>query len=438
MNLNPHKQLLALAVPMILSNITIPLLGLVDTTVIGHLAQPYFLGATNVGAMIITFVTWLCGFLRMSTTGLAAQALGGNQQQQSRLVLWRGLLVALAIGVVFIVLQQFYFDIALKLAGGSEQVQLYAKEYLTIRICGLPAALATLVITGWLLGNHQAKTVMWLLMLINSVNLLLDVWFVQGLQLQVKGIAWATLIAEYLGVIVALFAVYRKDNHCLAIKANLAEIINFEALKRYFALNRDILLRTLCLEITFVFITFQGARLGDVVVASNAILLNFLMLISFGLDGIANACEVLVGKAVGAKDKVAEQQAVKLGLQWTSLMALGYAICFGLFGVAFIELMTSINEVQQFSQQFLPWIILLPLTACWCYLFDGVYIGLLNSKVMRNSMLFATFMVFFPTWWLQTANNNQTLWNALIAFMLARGITLASHYYLTQRKEIVT
>ena len=194
---------------MILSNITTPLLGLVDTAVIGHLEYSYYLGGSTVGAMLITAITWLCGFLRMSTTGLSAQAFGKNDEKLNGLILLRGIIVAFAIGLLVIVLQSFYLDIALSLAGGSEQVQFHAREYSEIRVWGLPAALANLVILGWLLGNHKAKLVLWLIIATNVINLGLDLLFVIGFSWQVKGVAMATLIAEYSGLIIGLSVVYR-------------------------------------------------------------------------------------------------------------------------------------------------------------------------------------------------------------------------------------
>ncbi len=419
---------------MILSNITTPLLGLVDTAVIGHLPHAYYLGATAVGAMMITAITWLCGFLRMATTGLTAQAYGSNNEQQNLFILLRGLFVAMTLGIVIVLFKESYINISLTLAGGSEQVQFYARQYSEIRLWSLPAALANLVILGWLLGNHQAKTVMWLLIATNLINLSLDLLFVLGFQWQVSGVAYASLCADYSAFFTGLLLVFKQHKKTATklfdnTKHLLKEILNRNELRHYFALNRDILIRTICLEICFIFITFQGARLGDNVVAANAILLNFLLFISFALDGIANAAEVLVGKAKGEKNNKALHNCVTLALFWTAIFALLYSLFFGIFGSQLILLMTSINSVIDYAQQYLLWIVALPLLACWCYLFDGVYIGLMQAKIMRNSMLFSTFMVFFPTWFVLQSFGNNALWTAFSLFMLSRGATLAWHYY---------
>lgn len=448
---NQHKQLFLIALPMIFSNITIPLLGLVDTAVLGHLDEAYYLGGSTVGAMIITFVTWLCGFLRMSTTGLTAQALGEKNHSKSLLVLLRGLLVAGFIGGTLILLQSFYLDLSLGLAGGSEKIQFYAKQYCDIRIWGLPAALSNLVILGWLLGNHKAKAVMWILIATNLINLSLDLLFVLVFDWQVQGVATATLIAEYSGVVIGLTyivlakkAVNQKTLKSLLIKMGLKllsvkeQLFEKSALIHYFQLNRDILIRTLCLELCFVFITFQGARLGDDVIATNAILMNFVLLISFGLDGIANATEVLVGKAHGQRNVKQRNFVVKIALFWTGIFALSYSLLFAIAGDFFVGLLTDIPDVVLSTKQYVHWIIILPILGCWCYLFDGVFVGLMKTKAMRNSMIIATFCCFFPMWWLLQDYGNHGLWAAFSVFLFVRGLSLGWHYYHVIEKETIS
>ena len=434
-----HQQLFALAIPMILSNITVPLLGLVDTAVIGHLDHAYYLGGSSVGAMVITFVVWLCGFLRMSTTGLAAQAYGANEHCQSFSILARGLLVAGGIGAMVIILQTYYLDLAMSLAGGSEQVQFYARQYSDIRIWGLPAGLANLVILGWLLGNHQAKSVMWILIVTNLVNLGLDLAFVWGLGWQVKGVALATLIAEYTGLFLGLLFIWKKyQSQLLKYRSDVwLALLDKVALKSYFKMNRDIVIRTLCLQICFMFMTFQGARLGDNVVAANAILMNFLLLISFGLDGIANAAEALVGQAKGAKNSNKIKVIVNNSLFWTFIFSLGYTAVFYIGGEFFIRNISTIPSVINFANQHLVWVIILPLIACWCYLYDGIYIGLMQFTIMRNSMLISTFACFFPAWFLLKSWDNHGLWAAFSIFMLVRGITLARHFNKNKERMIL-
>jgi len=427
-----------LALPMVLSNITVPLLGLVDTAVIGHLPHAYFLGGSAIGAMIITSITWLCGFLRMSTTGLSAQAFGLGDLNNNLLVLFRGIVVAFAIGFTLILLQVPFINTALNLAGGSDQVQFYARQYSEIRIWGYPASLANLVILGWLIGNHQTKSVMWLLIATNLLNVILDLLFVFGFHWQVQGVALATLIAEYCSMLLGLLIIsvrYKTQIKQLFSRSHelLLALMERASLLHYFNLNRDILIRTLCLEVCFIFITFQGAKLGDNVVAANAILMNFLLLISFGLDGIANAAEAMVGKAQGEKDTQKLTSVVNIALLWTGIFAIGYSLLFTFGGELLLTLISDIPSVIDFAKDYLPWMILLPVIACWCFLFDGVYVGLMQAKAMRNSMIIATFGCFFPCWWvlqyiLPQSQGNHALWAAFSFFMLARGVTLLWHY----------
>jgi MATE family multidrug resistance protein len=437
-NQSQHRRLFALAIPMILSNITVPLLGLVDTAVIGHLPHAYYLGGSSVGAMVITVVVWLCGFLRMSTTGLSAQAYGANDSCLSFSILARGLLVAGSIGTIFIILQNYYLDLAMVLAGGSEQVQFYARQYSDIRIWGLPAGLTNLVILGWLLGNHQAKSVMWILIATNLVNLALDLIFVWGFSWQVQGVALATLLAEYIGLVLGLIVIWNKYRvPLLKYRRDVwLALVDKVALKSYFKMNRDIVIRTLCLQICFVFMTFQGARLGDNVVAANAILMNFLLLISFGLDGIANAAEVMVGQAKGARNSHQIKRIVGISLFWTFIFSLVYTAVFYMGGEFFIRSISNIPAVISFANQHLFWVVILPLIACWCYLYDGIYIGLMQFSIMRNSMLIASFVCFFPAWFFFKPLGNHGLWAAFSIFMLVRGITLAWHYHKNQYRMI--
>ena len=432
---------------MILSNISTPLLGTIDTAVLGHLEHAYYLGGSTVGAMIITFVIWLCGFLRMSTTGLAAQAFGEENSQLGTLILLRGIAVAMLIAMALLLLQSVYIDLSLWLAGGSDKVQQYARQYSEIRIWGLPAALANLVILGWLLAAQKAKVVMWLVIMTNIINLALDLLFVIGFSWQVAGVAWATLIAEYSGLLIGLLVISKRFFKFRHISFDYLSFIRFKtamvklgkqvfervALVRYFQLNRDILIRTLCLEICIVFITFQGARLGDDIVAVNAILMNFFLLTALGLDGIANAAEVMVGHAKGKNDQNKILESVSISLFWTGIFAVGYSVIFYLFNEEIILLMSSIPSVIALAKQYIIWVILLPLAACWCFLFDGVYIGLMQAKVMKNTMLISTFCCFFPAWLLLQSQQNHGLWAAYVIFMLARGVSLAWHFILENR-----
>ncbi|QQX80575.1 MATE family efflux transporter [Shewanella sp. KX20019] len=437
--LNPQKnrQLLALALPMILSNITVPLLGLVDTAVVGHLSNAYYLGGVAVGSTIITLILWLLGFLRMATTGLVAQAYGANDtQQQYRLLIQAGSL-ALLFGLAAVLLQQPIVDLAMLLSDTSAEVERYCREYFQVRIWSTPFALMNLVMLGWLLGRQQPKAAMWQLIVANLVNIILDLLFVIGLDWGVRGAALASVFADIAGFAVALTLVKRQlkqlgDFHFITVCKQLS----LKSYHKLISLNADIFVRSLCLQLSFAFMTFYGASLGDNTVAANAVLLNLLLLISYALDGIAYYAEAEVGRAYGQKNSRLMKESVTLAWAWSAIAAVGFTLFFALAGSNVISALTSIAEVQLVANDYLIWVVFLPLLAFGSYLFDGVYIGAAQGKVMRNSMIIATFAVFFPTWYLLQSLGNHALWAAMSTFMLARSLTMSAHYWLRLRKVL--
>lgn len=433
-----NRQLLALALPMILSNITIPLLGLVDTAVIGHLSDAYYLGGVALGATMITLILWLLGFLRMATTGLVAQAYGANDVLGQHKLLVQGVMLAVLLGGSAIALQAPILDLTLNLTQASSEVERYCREYFQVRVWSTPFALINLVMLGWLLGRQQPKAAMWQLMIANLANIVLDLLFVIGLAWGVKGAALASVIADMIAFAVALTMVLQQLRLSPAFRlADLLAHISWVGYGALLRLNRDIFIRSLCLQAAFAFMTFQGAGLGDNTVAANAVLLNLLLIISYSLDGIAYYAEAEVGRAYGQKQPQSLKDAVTLAWGWSALCALGFCVAFGLWGTQIIALLTSIEGVRATAQQYLVWLIVMPLIAFSSYLFDGVYIGAAKGKVMRNSMILATFGAFFPTWYLLQAlllpeHANHALWAAMAAFMLTRSLTLAGHYCLSR------
>lgn len=432
-----HRQVFVLALPMVLSNITVPLLGLVDTIVIGHLEHAYYLGGVAVGATIISLIFWLLGFLRMSTTGLAAQAFGAGDDTRLLQVLVRGLVLAWGLALVILVLQKPITELAFWLIGGSEQVQHYGRDYVLVRIWSAPAALTNLVLLGWLLGNQNARAPMLLLILGNGVNIVLDVWFVLGLGWQVKGAAAASVLADYLATALGAWLVWRTlQKRGIGPAAGFwPACLNINAFKQLLGLNRDIFIRALCLQLTFAFMTFQGARLGDEVLAANAVLMNLLMFISFGLDGFAYAVEAMVGKAVGARNRLEFRLACALNLFWGAVVAVLFVLIFALLGQQLIALITSISEVREQAVRYLPWLVLMPLAACWCFILDGIFIGTTRGSEMRDMMLVSTAGVFFPVWYFSQELGNHGLWLAMLCFMLARGITLGWAWWRLERGQ---
>ena len=420
---------MAIALPMILSNITVPLLGLVDTAVVGHLSDAYFLGGVAVGSTMVAFIFSLAGFLRMTTTGVTAQACGVGSVRLQLESLVHGLVIALGISFLLLLFHPLIGDYGLLLCGGSVEVGQYARQYFDIRIFSAPAVLSNLVLLGWMLGMQNARGPMWHLMLTNSVNIVLDVWFVFGLEWDVAGVAWASVIADYCGVMIGGFFVYKmmaKDGILVDV-AVLKFWHQWQALRPLLLINRDIFLRTLCLALCFAFMTFQGARLGDDVVAANAILLNFLMLVSFALDGVAYGVEALVGKAYGGGDDHRMRQAIGAASVWSLLFAVLFTALFMFCGEGLVSLMSDIDRVRQVAAVYLPWMMVLPFISVWCFLLDGVFIGLTRAKDMRDATFLAALLGFLLPWAIAHygfALANHALWLAMCGFMLLRGVFL--------------
>lgn len=431
-----NRRLLALALPMILSNITVPLLGLVDTAVIGHLSNAYYLGGVAVGSTIITLIFWLLGFLRMATTGLVAQAWGANDTQRQFQLLLQAASLTLILSALILVFQRPLLELALMMTDASGEVIRYCREYFLIRIWSTPFALLNLVLLGYLLGRQQPKAAMWQLIIANSVNILLDVLFVIGLGWGVKGAALASVFADFTAMLVALTMVYRqlKIQGNFNLKQQLRQLrpAQYTQLLR---LNGDIFIRSLCLQACFAFMTFHGASLGDDTVAANAVLLNLLLLISYALDGIAYYAEAETGRTWGKRNMPELRETVTLAFQWSAVSALCFTLIFALGGHLIIQGLTGIASVRELAYSYLPWLVFMPLWAFGSYLFDGVYIGTAQGKVMRNSMIFCTLGVFFPIWWLTQSWGNTALWAAMSAFMLARSLTLGLHYRLSLSKD---
>ncbi|WP_323876448.1 MATE family efflux transporter [Aeromonas veronii] len=411
---------------MVFSNITTPLLGLVDTWVIGHLGQAWFLGGVSVGATLINLIFWLLGFLRMSTTGLTAQAHGAADGRAQLDTLLRALGLAIALGLALLLLLFPLLPRLIALSGGSPEVQLYAGQYVAVRIWSAPAALCNLVVMGWLLGMQDARSPMVMLILTNLVNMALDALCVLGLGWQVRGVAAASVMADYCALAVGIWLVRRQLGQLAPTvwQDGWQRWRQLAPMVRLLGLNRDIFLRSLCLQLCFAFMTLQGARLGDVAVAANAVLLNFLMLISYGLDGFAYAVEAMVGRAIGQRDRQKLREAIVLNLGWAALIASGFTLVFALFGAHLIGYITDIPAVVAEANHQLPWLIAMPLMAVWCFLLDGVFIGATRAREMRNSMLLAAFGGFFPIWWLCQSWDVAALWAAMAALMVGRGLSL--------------
>ncbi len=421
-----------IAAPMILSNVSVPLLGMVDTGVTGHLDNPAYLGAVAIGATIFTFVYMGMNFLRMGTTGIAAQSFGADDNDGLRASLGQALIVSLIIALTLIALQVPLGKLTLNLLGGDAETQSYAREYFSIRIWSAPGTLANFALVGWFIGLQNARVPLLIFLTINLTNIVLDLLFVIVFGMKVDGVALASVIAEYSGFAVgatfAISALKKRAGHW-----PLQRLTNIAEYKAFFSVNANLFVRTMALMFTISFVTAQGARLGGIVLAANAILLNFQHLTSFGLDGLAHAAEALVGKAVGQKRRDALEHSVRLTLKWSLIFALGFTLLYVFAGPLIIAILTDLPEVRATATTYLPWMIASPLVSVWCFLYDGVYVGATRAKEMRNIMLFSTLFVFLPAWYLLTPLGNHGLWLAFLLFMASRGIGM----HITYRSKLL-
>ena len=424
-----HRNVWALAAPMILSNVTVPLLGLVDTAVMGHLEHPRYLGAVAVGATIFSFLFLGLNFLRMGTTGLAAQARGANDADGMRAVLAQAVLIALLMAAALLLLQVPVGRLAFWLIAPAAEVLEPAWTYFAVRVWAAPAALANFALIGWFIGMQNTRAPLYVMLTTNLINIALSVLFVVGLGYRAGGVAAASVIAEYAGLGVAAWLARRA---LAGFEGTLRreQVLDPARLRRIVTVNANLLLRTLSLMFVFGFITAQGARQGTAILAANAILLNFQYFMAYALDGLAHAAEALVGRALGEGNRAGLERAVGLSLLWSGAVALSFAAVYLVAGRSIIGLLTSQPALIDLTASFLPWIVVSPLVSFWSFLFDGVFVGATWATAMRNTMAFSAFVVFLPAFYLsQLAGlGNHGLWLAFVVFMTARAVTMGRVY----------
>ena len=426
-----------IAAPMILSNISVPLLGMVDTGVVGHLESAVYIGAVAIGGTIFSFLYTGVNFLRMGTTGIAAQRFGADDNDGLRTSLGQALIVALFIAAIAMLLQRPVGQLAMTLLGAEGALQTNALEYFYIRIWSAPGTLANFVMIGWFLGLQNARVPLLIFLTINLTNIALDLLFVIGLGMKVDGVAMASVIAEYSGLAVALFFASRE----LRRRSGHWPVATFVRIREYgafFAINANLFIRTMALMFTIAFVTAQGARMGGLILAANAILQQFQNLTAFGLDGFAHAAEALVGKAIGQRRREALEQAVRLCLKWSLIFAGGFSAAYLVGGPLMINVITDIPEVRETTLRYLPWMIVSPLVSVWSFLYDGVYVGATRARAMRNIMVFSAFAVFLPAWYLLQFLGNNGLWLAFMLFLASRGIGMHFGYRKYVLPEILT
>lgn len=421
-----HKRVLTIALPIVLSNATVPILGAVDTGVIGQLGLAAPIGAVGIGAVILSAIYWLFGFLRMGTSGLVAQARGAGKPGEVSALLMRGLMIGGLAGFGVLALQIPLFWAAFWMSPASDEVEGLAQTYMSIRIWGAPAAISIYALSGWLIGMEKTKAVFILQIWMNGVNISLDLWFVLGLDYGVEGVAVATLIAEWSGVLLALFLCRQafQDNKW----RQWARIFDKEKLRRMAVVNSDIMFRSILLMGSFMTFLFLGAGLGDITLAANQIMLQFVEITAYALDGFAIAAETLVGGAFGARNRPALRRAVLYCTYWALIGAVLLTVFFALFGPWLIAVMTTAEPVRAESLRYLWWMVAFPLVGLPSWMFDGIFIGATRTREMRIAMLQSTLAyvlflaVLLPLW------GNHGLWLSLMLFDVVRAITLWRYY----------
>ncbi len=421
-----HKRVLGVAIPIVLANATIPILGAVDTGVVGQMGLAAPIGAVGIGAIIISAIYWMFGFLRMGTTGLTAQAIGSNNQSETSALLVRGIIIGLVAGLVLILIQIPLFSGALGLSPASQEVEGLANEYLKIRVFSAPAAIAIFGITGWLIAKERTKAVLFLMLLVNSVNITLDFIFVLKLGWGVEGVAFATFIAEWLGLFYGLWLAREGFNN--GYWKNWAQIFDRVRLVQMARVNSDILIRSVLLEIGFVSFLFLGSSFDDATLAANQVLVQFLNITAYAMDGFAFAAEALVGQALGAKNRALFRRSAVMTSQWGVGLVVVMAIAFYVFGNTIINVMTTAEDVRVVSYDYLPWMVLAPLVGAAAWMLDGIFIGATRTADMRNMMFISFCIYLIALAFLLPKYDNHGLWASLIIFSIARGVTLGYKY----------
>ena len=434
-NIVLNRKIWRMAWPPMVSNITTPLLGLVDTAVVGHLGTATHLAAVAIGASIFSFLFWAFGFLRMGSTGLTAQALGQGDERRVRELLLQSILMGVFIGLMLILFRGPLIDLAITLMEPSEEVEPWARLYCEARIFSAPAVLAGYALMGWFFGVQYSKGPLWMLLAINVANMILDSFAVYGLGMASDGVAWATVFAHYIGVTVAGVLAWHKlkgfSGHVpLSVLAKWREYMALVKVNRY------LFVRTILLLLVMLFFTAQGARQGDSILAANAVLLTFLMIISNALDGFAFSVEALCGEYYGRKDKANFNKVIQLSTYWALFAAVMLMLIFWLFGNQIIALLTNVQSVRDDAALYLPWLIFFPLLGIWSFMLDGIFIGTTSVKQMQNTMIICVVGVFFPVWFITQDLGNHGLWFSQAMLFIARAITLYWCYLQNMKKGV--
>ncbi len=417
-----NKQILRLAIPNILSNLSVPLLSTVDTALMGRQESAAYIGAVALGSLLFNFIYWSFSFLRMGTTGLTAQAFGKGDRAGVSNILGRALVTALLGSILLLLIQMPLAHLSFRLLDASATVEAFAKEYFFVRIWAAPATLALYAVMGWFFGVQNAFYPLLLTILINVVNVICNVYFVNYKGMKADGVALGTVIAQYTGLLAALGLFYYKYANYIKY-LNRKIILELSALKKFLALNRDIFIRTFCLIFAFAFFDNESARQGDVILAVNAILLQFVSWMSYGIDGFAHASESLIGRYLGAGDQGRLKQAISYSFLWAMGFSVVYSLVYLVSGDVLLYVFTDQKNIIEAARPFIFWVVLFPIVATPGYIWDGIYVGHTASVAMRSTMLVAllVYLIFYYAQARFFPWGNNGLWLALLVFMATRG-----------------
>ncbi|WP_127115038.1 MATE family efflux transporter [Shimia sediminis] len=426
-----HARVLKVAIPIVISNATVPILGAVDTGVVGQLGEAAPIGAVGIGAIILTGLYWMFGFLRMGTTGLTSQAHGAGRHGEVSAMLTRALMLGFAGAAVIIALQYPLFLLAFQLSPASAEVESLAQGYMQIRVFSAPAMIGLYGITGWLIALERTRAVLLLQVWMNGLNIVLDLWFVLGLGWGVEGVAFATFLAEWTGLALGLWLC--RDAFQQPAWRDWTRIFDRARLREVMSVNGDIMLRSFMLQAIFMSFLFLGARFGDVTLAANQVLMQFLHITAYALDGFAFAAEALVGQALGARARANLRRSAWLSSFWGGIMVVLLALIFAIGGGPIIDLLTTATEVQSEARAYLPYMIAAPLVGVASWMLDGIFIGATRTRDMRNMMAVSLVIYVVAVLVLIPPFGNHGLWLALLISFVARGVTLMVRYPALER-----
>ncbi|UZD91599.1 MATE family efflux transporter [Cognatishimia activa] len=426
-----HRRILKIALPVVLSNATVPILGAVDVGVVGQLGEAAPIGAVAMGAIILSSIYWIFGFLRMGTAGLVGQAAGAEDSAEVSAILTRAMMIAGAGGLLLILLQIPIFAAAFMLSPASPEVESLARDYLQIRIWTAPAAIAVYAATGWLVAMERTTGVFWVQFVMNGINILLDLWFVLGLGWGVEGVAIATVIAELTGAALGLWLCRDAFDH--VEWRNWARVFDRAKLIRMGLLNVDILIRSALLMAIFSSFVFLGAGFGDVTLAANEVLIQFTYIVAYAMDGFAFAAEALIARAIGQGNVRRLRKSALMCSFWGAVTCTSMALFFAFGGPWLIDVMAKSADVQADARIYLIWMVAAPIVGCAAWMLDGIFIGATRGSDMRNMMIVSAIIYVIAVLVLIPVFDNHGLWAALLISFAVRGATLGSRYPALER-----